>query len=82
MEIVRCARAISSRYVISITEKRFALRQNPFARERALLESPKLIIEWDGEIPTSAMCSACRAIFPHVRGEETPRPRAIAPNRV
>ena len=30
------------------------------------MEIPKLIIEWDGENPTSAMCSVCRAIFPTV----------------
>ena len=30
------------------------------------VESPRLIIEWDGENPTSAMCSVCRAIFPAV----------------
>ena len=35
----------------------------------ARLETPKLIIEWDGETPTSAMCSACRAIFPTVEGK-------------
>jgi hypothetical protein len=33
------------------------------------LETPKLIIEWDGEDPTSAMCSACRAIFPTLEEE-------------
>ena len=33
------------------------------------METPKLIIEWDGETPTSAMCSACRAMFPAVEGK-------------
>ena len=27
------------------------------------METPKLIIEWDGDTPTKAMCSVCRAIF-------------------
>jgi hypothetical protein len=31
------------------------------------METPKLIIEWDGETPTSALCSAYRAIFPTIK---------------
>jgi hypothetical protein len=28
------------------------------------METPKLIIEWDGENPAKTMCNICRAIFP------------------
>ena len=34
------------------------------------MEAPKLITEWKGDTPISAMCSACRAIFPTVEGKE------------
>lgn len=30
------------------------------------METPNLIIERNGESPTSGMCSACRALFPTV----------------
>jgi hypothetical protein len=52
------------------TEKGSALRHNPCAREKVRLEPPKLISEWDGETPISAMCSACRAMFPTLDGKE------------
>ena len=30
------------------------------------METPNLIVEWNGANPTSGMCSVCRAIFPAV----------------
>ena len=35
------------------------LQQIVFPGEGVRLEIQKLIIEWDGETPTSAMCSIC-----------------------
>ena len=34
-----------------------------------LMEIPQLTIEWDGDNPTKAMCSVCRAIFPTIEGK-------------
>jgi len=75
MEIVRCARATLTCYKIG-TRRQPPQKGAPhcgkirLARERGRLETPKLIIEWDGETPTSAMCSTCRAIFPTLEGKE------------
>lgn len=41
------------------------------AKREMRLETPRLIIEWNGEAPTYAMCSACRAIFPTVERNGT-----------
>ena len=65
-----------------ITDEGAALREDPFARERALLESPKLIIEWDGDTATSATCSVCRAIFPTLEEEGAEEEGAEANRRL
>jgi len=74
VKIVRCARSTSVRQSKQMSDTRhttgFDCGHNSGPRAGGTpMETPKLIItEWNGDAPTSAMCSACRAIFPTLNG--------------